>query len=73
MYSTRRLLRDLEFANPFNSVTEEQIRRAIRDGLIEAPCTVAGRFVWTDAEVDALARALGVNPPDRSESKPGGY
>jgi hypothetical protein len=69
MYSTRHLLKSLAFANPLNPVDEEQIRRAIRDGLIEAPRTVAGRFVWTDSEVRALARALGVNAPNWADSK----
>ena len=63
MYSTREVLRHLREANPEQDLTEEQIRRTIRDEAIAPPGTFAGRLAWTVDDVHALATALDLKAP----------
>jgi hypothetical protein len=66
MYTTRQVLGALRQANPGEAVTEERIRRSLRRGAIPPPSMFAGRFLWTDGDVRALAKALGLMPPEGS-------
>jgi len=73
MIGTRELLGLLAEANPCTEVLEERLRRALRRGLIDPPSTVAGRFVWREEDVEAVAEALGLTAPspvDREEAAP---
>jgi hypothetical protein len=67
MYSTREIIKALAEANPNQRIDEERIRRAIRRGAISPPSTVAGRFVWTQADLKSLANALGLQSSIRPE------
>jgi len=64
MRGTRDVFRALVRANPGRDVTEDQIRWALRRGLIQDPERIAGRLVWSDADVVALASVLGVAVPE---------
>ncbi len=63
MLSTREVIAALSAANPASPLSEERVRRAIRIGTIEPPASVAGRFIWGDQDVVALANALGLDIP----------
>lgn len=63
MIGTREVVRRLAAANPSRDLTEEHVRRALRTGTIDPPSTVAGRFVWQEADLPELARALGLSAP----------
>ena len=67
MYSTREVIRYLREANTGQGITEEQIRRAIRDETITPPGTFAGRLAWSPDDVRALAKALDLRAPDLAE------
>ena len=63
MFTTRKVLALLRKANPGSVVTEDRVRHALRRGVLALPHQFAGRLAWTTAEVEALARGLGLNPP----------
>ncbi len=61
MLSTKEVVARLAAANPEEEVTEERIRRALRTGAADAPDVVAGRLVWREDAIVALAKALGLS------------
>lgn len=66
MHTTSDALCLLRSSNPLvrDSITEDRLRHALRRGLLERPPIFAGRLVWSEEHVRALAFALGVTPPD---------
>ena len=65
MFSTREVIRALQDANPGTRVSEDAIRVAIRRDKIKQLRTFAGRLVWSQADVAALAAAIGLACPSR--------
>jgi len=63
MYSTRQVLAILQQANLGARVTEERLRRILRNGVIPFPSTVAGRLLWQVREIKAAAEALSLTVP----------
>ena len=61
--STMEVLLALRRANPTVELTENLIRGVIRRGLLDRPSTLGGAYVWSDSEVEALAKSLGLNDP----------
>ena len=64
MLPTSRVLRLLQDANPERQVREDHLRHALRRGLLERPPIFAGRLVWSEEHIVALAAALDIKPPD---------
>jgi hypothetical protein len=67
MYSTQELLAALRQANPERLVTEDLIRRTIRQGLVAPPDQVAGRYIWKSDDIRLLSEALELREPIWSE------
>ena len=63
MFSTREVLGLLAEANPDARVDEDRLRRAIRTGSVSPPSTVAGRYVWSEADLEKLIRAWRLRRP----------
>ena len=63
MYSTREIIKAFKEVNPEKTITEDLIRHVIRRGSMQAPALFAGRYVWTNAVVEELARHLGLKSP----------
>lgn len=73
MLTTRAVLSLLRAANPETKITEDLLRSALRRGLAEPPRCFAGRFLWSLADIQRLARALGLSPGDADDATvPGG-
>lgn len=66
--STTEVLEVLRAVNPAAELTEYSIRGVIRRGLIDRPSTLGGAYVWSNSEVEALAKSLGLNAPSVEES-----
>jgi hypothetical protein len=62
MRSTRGVVDLFRAANAGSIVNEDRVRHAIRRGLV-APQTFAGRLVWSDSDIKALATALNLKLP----------
>lgn len=58
MLSTREVLAALRRANPSKSITEDRIRHELRSGRVPRPPTFAGRLMWSEEDLAALASAL---------------
>lgn len=58
MISTRQLLTAIQEANPEAPLSEERLRRAIRNGSIAPPARVGDRFIWSVDEARAVAEAF---------------
>lgn len=67
MFTTREVLALLRTNNPDRIVTEDLIRSTIRRDRIPAPSTIAGRFLWSVAEIKKLAEALHLSSPKKFE------
>jgi hypothetical protein len=69
MFSTREVLGLLAQANRGQGIDEERLRRAIRTGAIPPPSTIAGRYVWSEGDLELLTKALGLRSPLPSGEK----
>ena len=65
--STTDVLRLLQRENPNAQLTEGKIRFVIRKGILRPSLTLGGAYVWNDAEINALAKALGVPSPEMGQ------
>ncbi len=75
LMTTSEVLALLRRANPGTLITEDRVRHLIRRGVLNPPSLFGGRYAWTDAELTALAKALGYNSPSpdssTNQSRPG--
>lgn len=69
MFSTREVLGLLRKENPHKQITEDQIRRALRNEAIRAPSMIAGRFAWLPKDVSRLVKVLKVRDPFFEETR----
>jgi hypothetical protein len=63
MFTTREAIEILRQANPDSDVSEELVRRAIRQGAVTRPPMFAGRLVWSIDHIQLLVHHLGLQVP----------